>query len=257
MLLAVLLACWTTAMNEHAAADEKAAVLEIRVFKSGDESLPYRLLKPASYDAAKKYPLVLFLHGAGERGTDNQKQLVHGIADFTTAEAMRDRPCFLVVPQCPSDKRWVEVDWSSASHKMPEKASDPLRLTMALLDSLEKEFSIDARRVYVTGLSMGGFGAWDAIQRYPKRFAAAIPICGGGDVEAADKLVGVNIWAFHGALDNAVKVSRSRDMIAAIKKAGGSPKYTEYPAAGHDSWTATYRDPKVHAWLFSQELSAE
>jgi predicted peptidase len=237
-------------MPTAAAAD----ALEARVYKSGKESLPYRLLKPADYDKSRKYPLVLFLHGAGERGTDNRKQLVHGVADFTTPVAMKDRPCFLVAPQCPNGKRWVEVDWSSKSHTMPTKPSDSMRLTMALLDELDKEFSIDASRVYVTGLSMGGYGTWDAVQRYPKRFAAAIPVCGGGDASDVKSVVAKPIWVFHGDKDDAVPVSRARDIVAALKKAGGSPKYTEYPNVGHNSWAATYRNPKVHEWLFEQKL---
>ena len=228
--------------------------LEARVYRSGKESLPYRLLRPAEYDKSRKYPLVLFLHGAGERGTDNRKQLVHGIADFSSPEAMKQRPCILVAPQCPNGKRWVEVDWSSKSHTMPAKPSDSMRLTMALLDELEKEFSIDPRRRYVTGLSMGGYGVWDAIQRYPKHFAAAIPVCGGGDASAVKPIVDTPVWVFHGDKDGAVPVSRARDMVDALKKAGGSPKYTEYPNVGHNSWAATYRNPKVHEWLFEQKL---
>ena len=248
--LAIVTCAFGAFMQSAAAADK----LEARVLKSGDESLPYRLLKPTNYDKSKKYPLVLFLHGAGERGTDNRKQLIHGIADFSSAEALEKRPCFLVAPQCPSGKRWVEVDWSSKSHKMPAKPSDAMRLTMELLDALEKEFSIDKSRVYVTGLSMGGYGTWDAIQRYPKRFAAAIPICGGGDASNVEMVANKPIWVFHGDKDNAVPVSRSRDMVEALKKAGGKVRYTEYKNVGHNSWAATYRDPKVHEWLFEQKL---
>ena len=235
------------------AASLAADLLEARVFKGGDASLPYRLLKPADYDAAKKYPLVLFLHGAGERGFDNRKQLVHGIADFITDDARGKRPCFLVAPQCPTGKRWVEVDWTSKSHTMPVEESTTMQLTMALLTSLEKEFSIDPSRIYITGLSMGGFGTWDAVQRHPQRFAAAIPICGGGDTQVTKPIVGLPIWIFHGAKDPVVKVSRARDMVAALKKAGSEPKYTEYPKVAHNSWSATYKDPEVHEWLFEQK----
>jgi predicted peptidase len=249
----VMFACGSSLMNSRmATAADPAKALEPLVFKSGDQSLQYRLLKPVDYDADKKYPLVLLLHGAGERGSDNRKQLVHGIADFTTDQAMRDRPCFVVAPQCPSGQKWVNVDWSSKSHTMPEQPAASLRLTMELLESLEKEFSIDSSRLYITGLSMGGYGTWDAIQRYPNRFAAAIPICGGGDLKQTKQIATLPIWAFHGAKDNVVSISRSRDMIETLKKAGGSPKYTEYPKAGHNSWAATYRDPKVHEWLFQQ-----
>jgi predicted peptidase len=126
-------------------------------------------------------------------------------------------------------------------------------MALKLLDNLPKLFSVDPDRIYITGLSMGGYGTWDALQRKPDYFAAAIPICGGGDVNGAEKMKDVPIWAFHGDADGAVKVSRSRDMIEALKAAGGKPKYTEYPGGGHDSWTATYKNPEVMAWLFEQK----
>ena len=127
-----------------------------------------------------------------------------------------------------------------------------MRLSLALIANLEKALSVDSDRIYVTGLSMGGFGAWDALQRHPQRFAAAAPVCGGGDTALASKIARVPVWVFHGDRDNVVKTSRSRDMIAALKKAGGSPKYTEYPKTGHNAWTATYRNPKLYEWMFAQ-----
>lgn len=216
--------------------------------------LPYQLLIPKHYDAKNRYPLVVFLHGAGERGDDNRAQLVHGMADYAS-DAIQDKyPCFVVAPQCPKGKLWVDVDWSSLKHDMPEKATDALRQTMSIVESLEKNFSIDSNRLYITGLSMGGYGTWDALQRYPHRFAAAVPICGGGDVKLAKRIKHIPIWAFHGDKDNAVPPERSRSMIEALKEAGGEPKYTEYADVGHDSWTATYKDPAMHAWMFAQKL---
>jgi predicted peptidase len=230
---------------------------EARVYKSPDGGeLPYRLLKPKNYDPATKVPLVLFLHGAGERGRDNRAQLVHGMNDFASDEIMEKYPSFVVAPQCPSDGQWVDVPWSADSHTMPAEPAAPLRRAMELLASLEKEFSIDADRLSVTGLSMGGYGTWDAIQRYPHRFAAAAPICGGGDSSHVKDIARIPVWAFHGAQDGAVKPQRSRDMIAALQAAGGLPKFTEYPDAGHDSWSATYRNPDFYAWLFAQRKTA-
>ena len=214
--------------------------------------LPYRLFKPKSYDAKQKYPLVLFLHGAGERGADNVAQLKHGMNDFSGEAVQAKFPCFIVAPQCPAGDRWVDVDWGADKHDMPAKPSPPIRLTLRAIEGLQKEFSIDAQRLYITGLSMGGYGTWDAIQRHPELFAAAVPICGGGDPRYAEKIKNVPIWAFHGDKDTAVKVERSRDMIAAIKAAGGMPKYTENPGVGHDSWTATYKDAEMYKWLFAQ-----
>lgn len=215
--------------------------------------LPYRLLKPKGYDKSKAYPLVLFLHGAGECGTDNQKQLIHGLNEFAQDQVMEKHPCFVVAPQCPRGKQWVDTPWSAESHTMPKEPTEPLRQSLALVQALQKEFSIDSKRLYVTGLSMGGFGVWDAVQRHPDLFAAAVPVCGGGDPAYAARIKRVALWAFHGAEDGAVKPKRSRDMMAALKAAGGSPKYTEYEKVGHNSWEKAYADPLMIEWLFAQK----
>jgi len=237
--------------------DEAQETFQSRVFEHMGIQLPYRILFPEGFQRDKKYPLVLFLHGAGERGTDNAVQLVHGMNDFARPENRAKYPCIVVAPQCPQERRWVEVDWGAASHTMPETPSVPLGLTIALLDALQKEFPVDADRVYVTGLSMGGYGTWDLGQRFPTRFAAIAPICGGGDEQQAPRLKSLPIWAFHGDQDTAVKPERSRNMIEAIKAAGGEPKYTEYPAVGHDSWTRTYADDAFHDWLFAQRRARD
>lgn len=236
------------------AADVKD-LYEARTFKGSTGELNYRLLKPKDYDPSKKYPLVIFFHGAGERGSDNAKQLVHGAKDFASDANREKYPCFVIAPQCPDGQQWVNVPWSDDKHTMPKEPSKPMALALELLDTFPKEFSIDTNRIYATGLSMGGFGTWDIIQRRPEFFAAAAPICGGGDVAGAKSLVKLPIWVFHGDSDGAVKTQRSRDMVAALKAAGGSPKYTEYEKTGHDSWSPTYRDPKFMEWLFSQKKS--
>ncbi|QEG38680.1 carboxylesterase family protein [Roseimaritima ulvae] len=241
----------------NANAQDALKQFEARQYSDADgNSLSYRILKPKQYDPAKKYPLVMFWHGAGERGDDNQRQLVHGMADFASAEVMEKYPAFVVAPQCPKNQKWANNDWSADQHTMSEQPSTPMRLSLELIDSLQKEFSIDADRIYVTGLSMGGFGTWDALQRRPKQFAAAIPICGGGDTALAEKIASVPVWVFHGGNDTVVKTSRSRDMVQALKEAGGKPKYTEYPGVGHNSWSATYANPEVYKWLFSQRRSS-
>jgi predicted peptidase len=229
---------------------------EARVFTPAkDRQLKYRLMLPKDYSftGTETYPLVLFLHGAGERGDDNSKQLVHGTKEFAKDENRAKYPCFVVVPQCPDGKKWVEVDWTLDSHKQPEEESVSLELTRGLLANLQKVFRIDPKRIYVTGLSMGGFGTWDMITRTPDEFAAAVPICAGADETLAGRVAKLPIWAFHGDKDGVVKVERSRRMIAAIEKAGGTPKYTEYPGVGHDSWTQTYANPEVLAWMFAQK----
>jgi predicted peptidase len=229
--------------------------LEKRVFRNVQgESIPYRLFVPKNYDAAKKYPLILFLHGAGERGSDNEAQLVHAevlglVSDATAAR----QPCFLVAPQCPAGARWVEVPWSQKKpHHTPAQPSVPMRLTLELLDSLEKEFSIDPARRYVTGLSMGGYGSFDACLRRPGYFAAAVPICGGADDSRAKELVGTSFWIFHGGNDSVVPVGRSRSIYHLLKAAGANAKYTEYPGVDHNSWTKAYQEAGLAQELFAQ-----
>ena len=235
-----------------AAADDHRDRFEARSFDDRGFTLPYRLLKPKDHDPQVKYPLVLFLHGAGECGNDNFKQLVHGMNDFASDEIMTKHPAFVIAPQCPEGRKWVEVDWRLEAHALPESPSVSLEATLRLIDALQKEFAIDPSRIYFTGLSMGGYGAWDALARKPELFAAAAIICGGGDPAVAARFKNVPIWAFHGDQDDVVKPQRSREMIEALKAAGGIPKYTEYKGVGHDSWTRTYSNPELYAWLFAQ-----
>lgn len=217
------------------------------------QTMPYRLLKPEKIEPGQAYPLMLFLHGVGERGTDNRKQLANGANELAKQEIRRKHPCFIVAPQCPGDAKWADFDWTITTRKMPEKPYAPLVMAMELTDTLANELPVDKRRIYITGLSMGGFGVWDAIQRWPDRFTAAIPVCGGGDVDQAPKLRNLPIWAFHGSLDLIVPTSRTLSMIDAIKAAGGSPKVTTYPMVGHICWIWAYSDPNVADWLFSQK----
>ncbi|OGV39186.1 MAG: phospholipase [Lentisphaerae bacterium GWF2_49_21] len=214
-------------------------------------TLPYRFLKPAKVEAGKTYPLLIFLHGAGERGTDNKAQMKHSVSDIVKI-GYEKNPFFMIVPQCPKNRRWVEVDWGANSHTMPETPSIPFLLLFDVIYKVSKDFPVDPKRIYVMGISMGGFGTWDAISRSPDLFAAAIPVCGGADTVQAAKLAKFPIWVFHGGNDTTVKTKRSRDMVEAIKKAGGDPKYTEYPGVGHGSWAQTFSNPEVIEWLFTQ-----
>ena len=135
--------------------------LKKEVFESGKEKLLYQIMTPENPAPGTKYPLVIFLHGAGERGSDNNAQIVHGVKDFAKPESRKSYPCFLIAPQCPNDKKWAEVDWSATSHQRQEKPSDPATLLLKLIDSLPTQFPIDTNRIYITGLSMGGYGTWD------------------------------------------------------------------------------------------------
>ena len=226
---------------------------EAREFSSADGAkLPYRLLQPANIEAGKKYPLVIFLHGAGERGTDNAAQLKNGAPAFAKPEAREKFPCFVFAPQCPKDKKWVEMEWGGASGTAPADPGPMEALVLAAVDSLVHDFGIDPDRIYVTGLSMGGYGTWDLITRHPEKFAAAIPVCGGGDKEKAAAAKAVPVWAFHGLADAVVLPVRTQDMVAGLRAAGGTAALTEYPGVAHDSWTYAYAEPNLLPWLFAQ-----
>ncbi|GIW98623.1 MAG: hypothetical protein KatS3mg111_1956 [Pirellulaceae bacterium] len=218
--------------------------------------LRYRLLKPKDFDPDRKYPLVLFLHGAGERGDDNVAQLKHGMAEFCEPGRRQAYPCYVLAPQCPTGDKWANLDWRSTEVTQPTEPTLPMKLTLELLDQMIDSAAVDKTRIYITGLSMGGFGTWDAIARRPSFFAAAVPICGGGDLRTAPRIKDLPIWCFHGAQDPVVPVELSRKMIQALRDAGGSPRYTEYPEAAHDSWTQTYADPELYRWLFAHRRAS-
>jgi predicted peptidase len=217
----------------------------------------YRLLRPEPASgngrSGGRHPLVLFLHGAGERGNDNAKQLKY-LPTWLADPAVRQRhPCFVLAPQCRMDERWVDVSWADAK-STPQPATPTIDLS-AVIQALEETITreqVDPARIYLTGLSMGGFGTWDLAARMPNRFAAILPVCGGGDDDVAGRIAALPIWCFHGDADTAVPVERSRSMIAAVKAAGGRPIYSELAGVGHDSWTPAYRDGFVLDWLFSQ-----
>jgi len=243
------------------------------IFNYENKTLNYRLLSPLDLkekyhfenilnnnllvpiDKNQKYPLILFLHGAGERGNDNERQLYHIDSILANSEFQTKYACFVLAPQCPEEQRWVEVDWSLDSHTIPEQISEPLFLTSLLLDSLIKKYPIDENKIYIMGLSMGGYGTWDLIARFPNKFAAAVPVCGGGDENTASKIKNIPIWAFHGFKDKLVKVTRTQNMIAAIKNIGGTPKYTEYSNLGHLCWNKAFTTPELYEWMFAQKLN--
>ncbi|NCC61753.1 MAG: phospholipase [Verrucomicrobiae bacterium] len=227
-----------------------------KVYTSSEgESLVYRIHIPEAVDVKKHDPLILFFHGAGERGNDNNKQLIHGVKDILAYANTYNMPSIIVVPQCPAGEQWVNTPWGADAHTMPENPSASMKLTIALLKELQSTFSVDQTRIYVTGLSMGGFGTWDIIQRMPNTFAAAMPVCGGGDTEMADAVKHIPAWVFHGGADGVVNPKRARDMVAALEKIGGKVQYTEYEGVGHNAWTRTYANEDVLKWLFSQKKS--
>lgn len=215
----------------------------------------YRLLAPAASVAGVRYPLVVFLHGAGERGRDNEKQLKY-LPTWMAEPPLRQRhPCFLLAPQCREGERWVDVSWADTKSTPQGPLTTDLLAAVAAMQYVISHEAVDPARISLTGLSMGGYGTWDLAARQPERFAAILPICGGGDEATAPRLAKLPIWCFHGDADEAVPVARSRSMVAAVRAAGGSPKYSELPGVGHDAWTPAYRDPAVLDWLFANRYS--
>jgi predicted peptidase len=208
---------------------QKAAKLEASI----PITMGYLLYLPKDYEKQDAWPLLMFLHGAGERGDDLELVKVHGPPKLI--KQGKDFPFIVVSPQCPKDKGWEAVELT------------------ALLDDVIKNHKVDKDRIYITGLSMGGFGTWRLAAAIPDRIAAIVPICGGGETISIRQIRNIPTWAFHGAKDNVVTLDRTTKMIDALKAAGANPKLTVYPEAGHDSWTETYNNPELYDWLLAQK----
>jgi dienelactone hydrolase len=251
-------------------AQEPAAVSPGSVFVPGSVTvdgvtLPYQLLRPkvlattiCANDRRGILPLVVFLHGAGERGSDNQKQLTWLVNDLAKPEMAKRYRCFVLAVQCPEDRMWVDVPWAEThSRALADKPSLPLRAVQQAMADVEKSLPVDRDRVYLTGLSMGGYGCWDLAMRDPFHFAAVVPVCGGGDEKQCLRLFGLPIWVWHGADDRAVPVERSRSMVEALRAIGQPVEYTELPGVGHDSWKQAYGEHGALDWLFEQDRIAQ
>ena len=213
-------------------------------------TLPYRLFVPLDYDPGRQYPLVLLLHGAGESGTNNTSAASHVSASRIVDHAKTPAySSFVLVPQ-------TNNGWSTDFGEPP---ADAMRRTLELIDLLDDSYRIDGRRMYVTGLSMGGYGTWDVLSKRPAMFAAAVPVAGGGDARSAPLFKDVPVWAFHGALDTVVHPNESRRMVNALRAAGGDPLYTEYPDAIHNNvfFGRVYSEPQLYDWMFAQSLVPE
>ena len=232
--------------NQPERAKKLAESYEARIYVNLEgDTLRYRLMKPINYNPQKKYPLAVCLHGGAGMGTDNIVQVDGSwTAQLLSKQENREKyPAFIFVPQCPPNATWGAVP------DLPVVDT----LVFEAIRSLEEEFEIDEDRRYVMGESLGGYGSWHFIGIRPDFFAAAIPICGGGDPARAYNMVDVAVWAFHGRKDRAVPVKKSREMIAAIENAGGDPRYTEYPDAGHIISEQFEKTPGLLDWLFAQE----
>lgn len=222
--------------------------------KYTNETFRYRLMSPPDVEPGQKYPLVVFLHGAGERGDENERQLFYFPTQMAQPQWRNRFPCYVLAPQCRAESKWVEVDWSEPeSHGMPRDPGEQMQAVIKMLKKTMEEESVDDSRVYLTGLSMGGYGTWDLAIRHPDTFAAIAPICGGADNSKVGKLKDLPVWVAHGDADKAVPVKRSRLAVEALRTAGGNPIYVELPGVGHNSWTPSYSDTDgLVPWMFRQ-----
>lgn len=234
---------------------------EKRLFIRGADTLPYRILFPERYKAKKAYPLLVFLHGSGERGNDNNAQLIHG-GEIFTRDAIRSHfPSIVIFPQCPSGSSWSVYKKDHHAEKgnvdiiSDSESPVPQQLLKALLDSMTGSGLADMKRIYIGGLSMGGYGTYDMITRYPDYFAAAFSICGAGDIpRIMHKAKHIPLWIFHGALDDVVSPEPDRELYKAMMTSGVQHvMYTEFPGLKHNSWDAAFAEPKLLPWLYSNK----
>jgi predicted peptidase len=211
------------------------------------ETMQYRLFVPPGYDPTQKYPIVLWLHGAAGRGSDNISQLrggnFAGSHIWTKPEIQQKHHAFVLAPQVDITKGWAR----------PHTSTPPvaIRLALEILDTVERKYSIDRTREYVAGQSMGGEGLWAALSAAPPRFAAAIALCGYGDAYMLTRVAKIPVWIFQGEEDPVVSVARMREWVKQLRHAGGTPRYTEYPSIGHNVWDVAFTEPDLVVWLFS------
>jgi len=228
-------------------------------FIRGNDTLNYRLLLPKDFSESKQYPVVLFLHGAGERGNDNANQLTHGSKLFTDEMSRGAFPAIVIFPQCPQEDYWANaiIDRStkpiSLSFPLSAPPTKALTLTMLLMEDFLSKPYTNKQKVYVGGLSMGGMGTFEILYRKPDMFAAAFTICGGGNPEGVKAYANkTELWVFHGAKDDVVDPQLSINMVSAYLKAGGKPNFTLFADDNHNSWDSAFAEPQLLTWLFSK-----
>tara|TARA_B100000767_G_scaffold110750_1_gene105964 strand:- start:460 stop:1230 length:771 start_codon:yes stop_codon:yes gene_type:complete len=229
---------------------------EKEIFVFENDTLNYRILKPLNYDPQGIYPVHLFLHGAGERGNDNIAQLTHGGELFLKKENREKYNSWVIFPQCPKNDRWPNLKSDAWDKKFKNKISKPnksLKLVIRLMDQFIEKKQVDKQRVYVSGLSMGGMGTFEILYRRPNMFAAATPICGNSSEKLAYLYANkVQLWIFHGSVDKVVSPKHSLNMVNAIKKSGGNPKFSLYENIGHASWGNAFAEKNYLKWIHSK-----
>lgn len=238
-------------------AGDKLSFLKKRFTATDGYELNYRILYPENYDPSQKYALILFLHGAGERGADNEAQLVHGGDMFASHENRVNFPAIIIAPQCPAETYWVDytrpTPENPVRHFYPSNPiTKPLNAVKQLVDSYVSKGLVDKGNMHVAGLSMGGIGTFDLVFRYPDMFVTATPICGGVNIQRAEKFKGKTIFRIlHGSEDDVVDVRFSRDAYSALQKAGAKVSYKEYPGVNHNSWDNAFAEPDFIRWMFN------
>lgn len=246
LVLSSLLA--TNASGEFPAQPDRSYDHGSITLVNNNSTYGYRLLRPEEQKTPA--PLVIFLHGAGERGSNNKSQLNYLPKRFLDAPHLRNKRCYVLAMQCPQNEQWAPY------RRLIGKQNAPLPAMEALMQAARRvmrDENIDPARIYLTGLSMGGYGSWDLAARHPEWFAAVVPICGGGKTRTAERLKDVPIWAFHGTADKVVPEQQSRQMIDAIRRAGGTPAYSPLPGVGHGSWQMAYGPGGAMEWMFAQK----
>lgn len=238
---------------------QDTSLFENHHYIQNGDTLPYRLLLPLNYDETKSYPLVLFLHGAGERGSDNEKQLTHGSSLFLADSNRQKFPAIVVFPQCPQNSFWSNLSSSTDSATGKRMMAFPvdgpptraMSLLLGLVQEINKNYKPDQQRLYVGGLSMGGMGTFEIVRRLPNTFAAAFAICGGANPATAPQLKSTSWWIFHGLKDPVVDPEFSRIMAAALLRANAEVRLTTYPEDGHNSWDSAFKEPDFLSWIFN------
>lgn len=255
----ILILVLTLFIYQPVASQDFSALKKETFTSSARLVLPYRILLPENYDKTKKYPLVLFLHGAGERGNDNESQLTHGAKLFIDSANRKAYPAIVIFPQCPTEGYWssVEVNRNTSPFTLKFDYTRPitpaLQAAIELVQKMIVHEGVDKSRIYITGLSMGGMGTFEAAYRFPELFAAAVPICGGADVRAYDKRVSkIPFRVFHGAKDAVVDVKHSQVVVQKLKTLDTHVEYIEYPEVNHDSWDNAFAEPDFLSWIFSK-----